>query len=77
MSTAVMTWPVAVRSCPTGTPSPHPPSSTQFAVVMPDVAVTAALRVPERVRAALRIHVYSVTEDGAVSFVGGGIDPVR
>jgi hypothetical protein len=48
----------------------------QFAVVVTDVAGEVQLRVPERVRAVLRIHVHSATEDGEVSFVGDGGDPV-
>lgn len=46
-----------------------------FAVVVPDVAVRFAERVPAEVRAALNIHVYGVAENGAVSYVGKGPDP--
>ncbi len=38
----------------------------RYAVVVPDVAVTSAKRVPAWVRARLRIDVYSVSEDGQV-----------
>jgi hypothetical protein len=40
--------------------------SVIFAVVVPDTALRAANRVPERVRQLLRIRVYGVTEDGSV-----------
>jgi hypothetical protein len=48
----------------------------EFAMVVPDSAVWHALGVSQRVRDALRIDVYCVIEDGAVSFVGDGTDPV-
>lgn len=38
----------------------------EFAVVVPLEAMSFALRVPDRVRAALRIVVYAVTADGEV-----------
>lgn len=41
--------------------------SARFAVVVPDVALQAVLRVPGRVREALRIDAYSVDADGAVT----------
>jgi hypothetical protein len=40
--------------------------SHRFAVVVPDEALAAALRVPERVRRLLRIEVYAVNESGGV-----------
>ena len=40
--------------------------SVRYALVVPDRAEAAALRVPERVREALRIDVYVVDEAGAV-----------
>ena len=40
--------------------------NVRYALVVPDRAETAALRVPERVREALRIDVYVVDEAGAV-----------
>jgi hypothetical protein len=40
--------------------------SHRFAVVVPDEALAAALRVPERLRRLLRIEVYAVTESGGV-----------
>jgi hypothetical protein len=38
-----------------------------FAVVVPDDAVPAALRVPARIRQALGVHVYGVHENGGVT----------
>ena len=49
--------------------------SAIFAVVVPDVAVKAAERVPCRIRAALGIEIYGVAEDGTVSHVGNHQDP--
>lgn len=46
-----------------------------FAVVVPDVAVRFAARVPAEVRAALNIHIYGVAEHGSVSYAGSGTDP--
>lgn len=46
-----------------------------LAVVVPDVALKFALRVHEAVRDALNIHVYAVSEDGAVSHFGARPDP--
>jgi hypothetical protein len=43
---------------------------TRFAVVIPNNAETAALRVPVRVRDLLRIDVYTVSDDGQVKSVG-------
>jgi len=43
----------------------------RFAIVVPTEAVAAALRVPERVRALLRVEVYEVAADGTVR----GISP--
>lgn len=46
-----------------------PPSEVgvaTFAVVVPDVALPAVLRVPRRVREILGIEVYTVNESGAV-----------
>ena len=40
--------------------------NTRFAVVIPTGAKAAALRVPRRVRDALRIDVYAVGDDGQV-----------
>lgn len=40
-----------------------------FAVVVPTEAVKAALRVPPRVREALRVRVFAVDEDGGVAEV--------
>ena len=42
-------------------------SDARFAVVVPTEALSAALRVPERVRELLRIDVYSVDAEGQVS----------
>ncbi|MEE6295342.1 hypothetical protein [Georgenia wangjunii] len=44
-------------------------TSARFAVVVPTSARTAALRVPEAVRALLRIDVYVVDDEGAVALV--------
>jgi len=41
-------------------------TDTVFAVVVPDEAVQAAVRVPARVRQALRIAVYAVSTGGTV-----------
>src|SRR4029077_18018984 len=41
-------------------------ADARFAVVVPDEALTAALRVPDRVRSLLGIDVYAVDEVGAV-----------
>jgi hypothetical protein len=46
-------------------------SDTRFAVVVPDNAEAAALRVPVRVRDILRIDVYTVSADGQVEIVDG------
>jgi hypothetical protein len=46
-----------------------------FAVVLPDVAVRFAERVPAEVRQVLNIHIYGVAEDGTVRYVGDGPDP--
>lgn len=43
--------------------------TTRYGVVVPTEARTAALRVPAAVRAALRIDVYVVAEDGAVEVI--------
>jgi hypothetical protein len=48
-----------------------------YAVVLPDAALKAALRVPQRVRAMLKIHVYTVSKNGRVRFVGEGADPTQ
>jgi hypothetical protein len=40
--------------------------SVRYALVVPDVAETAALRVPARVREALRVDIYVVDEAGCV-----------
>lgn len=45
--------------------------ATRFAVVVPDSAETAALRVPKRVRDALRIDIYTVADDGQVEILSG------
>ena len=45
----------------------NPDQLTRFAVVVPSNAKLAALRVPRRVRAALRIDVYTVSDDDEVS----------
>lgn len=50
--------------------------SAIFAVVVPDLAVKAAGRVPERVRAALGIEIYGIRDDGSVEHIGTGPDPV-
>jgi hypothetical protein len=42
-------------------------TTARFAVVVPDRALSAALRVHPRVRQLLRIEVYAVTDDDAVS----------
>lgn len=44
-------------------------SRTRFAVVVPDTAKSAALRVPKRVRDALRIDIYTVSDDGQVEML--------
>lgn len=41
--------------------------SARFAVVVPERALTAAMRVPPRVRELLRIDVYAVSDGGDVS----------
>jgi hypothetical protein len=41
----------------------------RFAVVIPDVARKAALRVPPRVRSLLHIDIFTVTEDGQVQCI--------
>lgn len=46
-----------------------------LAVVVPDVAVKFAERVPAHVRAALRMHVYAVDPNGSVAHVGDRTDP--
>lgn len=48
-----------------------------FAVVVPEVAVKFAERVPVQVRRSLNIHIYGVSEDGTVRYVGDGPDPVH
>lgn len=45
--------------------------SRVYAVVVPSVAVKAALRVPGHVMGAPRISVFSVAEDGRVGLEGG------
>jgi len=50
--------------------------SAVFAVVVPDVAVKAAERVPDRIQAALGIEIYGVGQDGSVSHVGDHPDPL-
>jgi hypothetical protein len=47
-----------------------------FAVVVADSAVSAAERVPARVRELLGIEVYGVGADGAVHHVGPSRDPL-
>lgn len=44
-------------------------SKTRFAVVVPDAAKSASLRVPKRVRDALRIDIYTVGDDGQVEML--------
>jgi hypothetical protein len=51
-------------------------TSLIYAAVVPDTAVRAALRVPQWVRDDLKIHIYSVSKNGRVLFVGDGTDPV-
>lgn len=43
----------------------------RFGVVVPDIAVRFALRVPKRVRDRLDIDVYAVAENGAVTALEG------
>jgi hypothetical protein len=43
--------------------------TTRFAVVVPDSSETAVLRVPKRVRDALRIDIYTVTDSGQVEIL--------
>ena len=43
--------------------------TTRFAVVVPDSSETAALRVPKRVRDALRIDIYTVTDSRQVEIL--------
>ena len=50
--------------------------SAVFAVVVPDDAVKAAERVPQRIRSALGIEIYGVAEDGSVRHVGDHPDPL-
>lgn len=45
----------------------EPDEHTRYAVVVPDNALAAVLRVPDHVRDLLRIDVYAVSEAGAVS----------
>ena len=45
--------------------------SARFAVVVPEEAVPAALRVPDRVRELLRISVHAVNSEGAVRLAAG------
>jgi len=42
----------------------------RFAVVVPDTAPRAALRVPSRIRSLLRIDLYTVSETGVVREIG-------
>lgn len=44
-------------------------NDTRFGLVVPEGAVRSAQRVPARVRALLRIDVYSVADDGTVTVV--------
>lgn len=44
-------------------------ATTRFAVVVPDSSEKAALRVPKRVRDALRIDIYTVTDSGQVEIL--------
>lgn len=46
-------------------------SKTRFAVVVPDEAEVAALRVSRRVRDLLRIDIYTVSGEGQVKLVSG------
>lgn len=46
-------------------------TGVRYAVVVPDVAVTSARRVPAWVHARLGIDVYAVSEDGQVAQVEG------
>ncbi|GGD08680.1 hypothetical protein [Nocardioides daphniae] len=48
---------------------PDEASDSILGVVVPELGVTAALRVPEWVRTRLRVHVWSVAEDGDVRLV--------
>jgi hypothetical protein len=48
-----------------------------FAVVVPDVAVRFVERVPLEVRRTLNIHVYAVSENNTVLYVGDGPDPAE
>jgi len=41
-------------------------AATRFAVVVPDTATNAVMRVQRRVRETLRIDVYTVSQDGCV-----------
>lgn len=45
---------------------PDDDPAARYAVVVPTVAVKAAMRVPAWVRERLRLDVYEVTDDGAV-----------
>jgi hypothetical protein len=48
-----------------------------FAVVVPNSAVKAATRVSARVRAALGIEIYGVSDSGGIQYVGSGVDPLE
>lgn len=52
-------------------PSADDPAA-RFAAVVPEQTLWAAARVPERVRALLRIDLYAVSLDGAVRLVEAG-----
>ena len=46
---------------------PPEADDARFAIVVPEEALGAALRVPSRVRKLLRLDVYTVSEDGTVT----------
>jgi hypothetical protein len=56
---------------------PEDESGVRYAAVVPESALTAALRVPTWVRATLGVDVYAVHEDGRVDLHGSTalIDP--
>lgn len=45
---------------------PEEAGDSLLGVVVPDKAVTAALRVPEWIRARLRVHIWAVSDEGDV-----------
>lgn len=48
---------------------PEPSADSLLGVVVPELAVAAALRVPESIRAVLRVHIWAVSDEGEVRLV--------